>query len=123
MIRALSAEVQLLDAALLLADDAIDPLNEPHGGDRPGPALHVALRSSTPSGCATGPLDRTITGFRRLQVLYPSANITAANDIGAADRHAADPRGAIGHAGTAASSLVTVVALGPALVAVGDPGR
>jgi putative ABC transport system permease protein len=120
VIRALSAEVQLLDAALLLADDAIAPLNDHM--DATGRVLRYTWRSFLePARLRDRTLDRTITGFRRLQVLYPSANITAANDVGV--RTGMLPI-LEGHRARweAASSLVTVVALGPVLVAVGTLG-
>ena len=111
VIRALSAEVQLLDAALLLADDAIAPLNDHM--EASGRVLRYTWRSFLdPERLSDRTLDRTITGFRRLQVLYPSANITAANDI--ALRTGMLPI-LEGHRARweAAASLVTVVALGP----------
>ena len=80
VIRALSAEVQLLDAALLLADDTIAPLNDHM--EATGRVLRYTWRSFLdPARLSDRTLDPTITGFRRLQVLYPSANITANNDV------------------------------------------
>ncbi|HEU0243300.1 MAG TPA: hypothetical protein VFQ75_05300, partial [Candidatus Limnocylindrales bacterium] len=117
VIRALSAEVQLLDAAFLLADATHDPLARAMAGsDR---VLRYTWRSFLdPDLVSDANLDRTITAFRQLQVQYPSANVTAAADtalrtgmLPILEQHRAR--------WYAAESVVSVIALGPALVAVG----
>jgi putative ABC transport system permease protein len=117
VIRALSSEVQLLDAALLLADGAHGPLARNMADS--GRPLQYAWRSFLDAGRITDrSLDGTIAAFRRLQVLYPSANVTAVD-------HVALRTGMLplleGHRARwdAAESIVAVVALGPALVAIG----
>ncbi|HEY3333778.1 MAG TPA: FtsX-like permease family protein [Candidatus Limnocylindrales bacterium] len=117
VIRALSAEVQLLDAAFLLADGTHDPLaRATAASDR---FLRYTWRSFLDTGRITDAnLDRTITAFRQLQVQYPSANVTAGADtalrtgmLPILERHRAR--------WDAAESIVSVIALGPALVAIG----
>ena len=117
VIRALSSEVQLLDAALLLDPAAYDPLVR-----NTQPATHVlgyTWRSFLDASKLTDRnLDRLILAFRRLQVMYPSANVTPTVDTGLRtgmlpllEDHRAR--------WTAAASTIAVMALGPALVAVG----
>ena len=117
VIRALSAEIQLLDAAVILDEATIGALNDFIGShDR---ILRYAWRSFLDPGRLTDRgLDRAITGFRQLQVAYPSANITASADV--ALRTGMLPI-LEGHRARwqAAASLLSVMALGPALVAVG----
>ena len=116
VIRALSAEVQLLDAALLLHPAAIGALNEQTQAS--GRVLRYTWRSFLdPARLTDRGLDRAITGFRQLQVAYPSANITASADVALRtgmlpilEAHRARWQ--------AAASLLSVMSLGPALVAV-----
>ena len=110
------AEVQLLDAALLLADDAIAPLNDHMEVTGRVPALHVAL-VPRPRRLSDRALDRTITAFRRLNVMYPSPEHHPGQRRRAAHRDAAAPRrvpGALGVRAVAPRGH----ALGPALVAI-----
>jgi putative ABC transport system permease protein len=117
VIRALSAEVQLLDAAVLLDPGSIGALNDYIGNS--GRILRYTWRSFLdPDRLTDRALDRTITAFRQLQVEYPSANITASADVALRsgmlpilEAHRARWQ--------AAASLLSVMALGPALVAVG----
>ncbi|MEO5964187.1 MAG: hypothetical protein ABIR11_01885, partial [Candidatus Limnocylindrales bacterium] len=116
VIRALSAEVQLLDAAFLLDDGTHDALIR-HPSPASG-ALRYTWRSFLDTSRLTDRnLDPTITAFRRLQVLYPSANVTPSSDtalrtgmLPILEAHRAR--------WNAAESIVAVMALGPALVAV-----
>ena len=92
VIRALSLEVQMLDAALL-----VDPARVPaadRGGpeDRPAARVPVADAPRHGRGSRRGSAPALATAFRRLNVLYPSANVTARQRHRPADRHAADPR-------------------------------
>ena len=98
VIRALSAEVQLLDAALLLADDAITPAQRPHAGDRQGPALHVALVPRSESAARPDPRPHD----HRLPAApgpVPVGEHHRGQRHRPADRHAADPRGPSGTLG------------------------
>ena len=120
VIRALSLEVQLLDAALLV-----------------DPGTHAALATyASPSGqglryswrefldperLSDRTLAGLITDFHRLLVAYPSANVTPATDTAlrtgmATMLEAHQARWA------AAEGIIAVMALGPALVAVATLG-
>ena len=115
VIRALSAEVQFLDAAFLLADGTHAALGEAAADTTH--ILRYTWRSFLdPERLTDARLDTTIRGFRRLAVQYPSANVTPANDVGLRtgmlailEQHRTR--------WTAAESIIAVTALGPALVA------
>lgn len=114
VIRALSAEIQLLDAALVLAPDAYGALVD---HTRFEATLQVSHRIFLDTGRITGrSVPALVADLQRLRVLYPSANVTSAAAVamrtGLPDilaRHQAR--------WTAAESILAVLALGPALVA------
>lgn len=115
VIRALSAEIQLLDAALVIDERTHGPLaasmDETH---RP---LRYTWRSFLDTERIAGrSLPPLITSFRQLKVAYPSANVTTGNDTALRTGLLAILEG---HAArwTAAESILAVMALGPALVA------
>ncbi len=116
VIRALSLEVQLLDAALLV-DDAT------HAGlarfsSPAGQGVRYSWREFLdPQRIDERSLDRLVADFHRLLVDYPSANVTPSSDTalrtGMAqilETHAAR--------WAAAEGIIAVMALGPALVGV-----
>ncbi len=116
VIRALSSEVQLLDAALLLDDSAHGSLAAAvRAVNRP---LLYTWRSFLDGGGITArSTPALVADLRRLEVLYPSANITVGSDTGLRtgllailESHQA--------AWAAAESMFAVTAIGPALVAI-----
>jgi putative ABC transport system permease protein len=115
VIRALSSEIQLLDAALLIDEHSHGPLatymDEAH---RP---MRYTWRSFLDAGRITGrSVPGLITSFRRLQVAYPSANVTLSGDTALRTGMRALLEGHLAR-WTAAESILAVMALGPALVA------
>ena len=115
VIRALSAEIQLLDAALVIDERTHGPLaaymDEIH---RP---IRYTWRSFLDTERITGrSVPPLITGFRQLKVAYPSANVTTGDDTALRTGLLAILEGH-GARWTAAESILAVMALGPALVA------
>ena len=115
VIRALSAEIQLLDAALLIDEHTHGPLATYMDGiHRP---LRYTWRSFLDAGRITGrSVPALITAFRKLQVAYPSANVTLSDDTALRTGMRALLEGHLAR-WTAAESILAVMALGPALVA------
>lgn len=116
VIRALSLEVQLLDAVLLV-DPAVHPrlVAEVDKIDR-SLAYQFRYRLDT-EGITARSAPQLATAFRRLNVLYPSPNITPANDV--ALRTGMLPiLDGFSASWAAAQSILAVTALGPALVAI-----
>jgi putative ABC transport system permease protein len=120
VIRALSLEVQLLDAALL-----VDPGT--HGAlarysSPGGQGLRYSFREFLdPERISDRTLAGLITDFHRLLVAYPSANVTPATDTALRTGMAAmlethQARWA------AAEGIIAVMALGPALVGIATLG-
>lgn len=115
VIRALSLEAQMLDAALLLADATHKELARFTSG------VDWTLRYSwryfvDPERIVAGALPSLVVDLRRLSVAYPSANVTAAFSTAlrtgllvVLEHHLAR--------WVAAESLLAVVSLGPSLVA------
>jgi putative ABC transport system permease protein len=116
VIRALSLEVQLLDAALLVDDATHAALAQYASTASPG--LRYSWRSFLdPRRLNQRSLAALTTDFRRLLVEYPSANITPSTDTALRTGMAAilethQRRWA------AAEGIVAVMAIGPALVAL-----
>jgi putative ABC transport system permease protein len=116
VIRALSSEVQLLDAALI-----VDPAT--HGAlvafsDGLNRPMRYSWRYFLDDGAITArAVPGLVTAFRRLEVLYPSANVTAGVDT-ALRSGMLDLLGDFRTEWAAAESVVAVTAVGPALVAI-----
>lgn len=116
VIRALSAEVQLLDAVLV-----VDPgthrrlVSDARSISRP---LRYSWRTFLDNDAITArSVPGLVTAFRRLEVLYPSANVTAGSDV-AMRTGMLEILSGFEAAWTAAVSILAVTAVGPALVAV-----
>jgi putative ABC transport system permease protein len=117
VIRALSAEVQLLDAVLLV--DSASHATMAGAADALGRPLRYSWRSFVdPARISGATVPGLLTAFRQLAVRYPSANVTA---------HAATAmRGSplliledFRAAWASAESILAVMAVGPALVSIG----
>ncbi len=116
VIRALSSEVQLLDAALVLDPAAHAPLSAFFG--QLGRPLRYTWRYFVDDGgISASAVPGLITAFRRLEVLYPSANVTADGNTAMRTELLAILEG-FDAAWAAAESIVAVMAVGPALVAL-----
>ena len=120
MIRALSLEVQLLDAALLVDPGTHAALAQ--YASPGGQGLRYSWREFLdPERLSDRTLAGLITDFHRLLVAYPSANVTPATDTAlrtgmATMLEAHQARWA------AAEGIIAVMALGPALVGVATLG-
>ena len=120
MIRALSLEVQLLDAALLVDPGTHAALAQ--YASPGGQGLRYSWREFLdPERLSDRTLAGLITDFHRLLVAYPSANVTPATDTAlrtgmATMLEAHQARWA------AAEGIIAVMALGPALVGRRDAG-
>ena len=116
VIRALSAEIQVLDAALLVDPGTHDALTKYASPGSQG--IRYTWREFVdPQRVDQRGLGGLITAFHRLLVLYPSANVTPSTDTALrtglpAILEAHRARWA------AAEGIIAVMALGPALVAV-----
>ncbi len=116
VIRALSAEVQLLDAALVV-DPGLHAALVEHASPA-GSGLRYSWREFLDPGRLTeAAMPRLITAFHRLQVAYPSANVSPSVQTALRtglpailEQHQAR--------WAAAEGILAVMALGPALVAV-----
>jgi putative ABC transport system permease protein len=116
VIRALSSEVQLLDAALVVDPAAHAPLTGFYG--QLGRPLRYTWRYFVDDGAITArSVPGLITAFRRLEVQYPSANVTAAGNT-AMRTGLLELLQGFDAAWAAAESIVAVMAVGPALVAL-----
>lgn len=116
VIRALSAEVQLLDAVLILDPGAhVELVAHTRTLARP---LRYTWRFFVEGGGITArAAPALVTAFRRLEVLYPSANVTAGADT-AMRTSLLELLTRFQAAWAAAVSILAVTAVGPALVAV-----
>ncbi len=120
VIRALSLEVQLLDAALLVDDGTHAALAKYASPGAQG--LRYSWREFLdPERLSDRTLARLITDFHRLLVAYPSANVTPATDTALRTGMATmlethQARWA------AAEGIIAVMALGPALVGIATLG-
>ncbi|MEI7744943.1 MAG: hypothetical protein WCK58_14490 [Chloroflexota bacterium] len=120
VIRALSAEVQLLDAVVVLDDGAYGPLSG--SAESTGRRLRMTWRSFVdPALITSREVPALVTAFRRLGVAYPSANVTAAQDTamrtGLLAVLEAQQAGWV-----SAESIMAVTALGPILVGIATLG-
>ncbi len=116
VVRSLGVDVQLLDAVLLLDPTAYGALVQ-HTRDIGRPLRYTWRAFVNGDAITSRTADTLVTAFRRLEVLYPSANVTVGNDTAM--------RGGLlelllGFQAqwTAAVSILAVTAVGPALVAV-----
>ncbi len=116
VIRALSLEVQLLDAVLLVDPGTHNELvANARGIGRP---LRYTWRSFLDGeAIAARAVPGLVTAFRRLEVRYPSANVTAGADT-AMRTGMLELLSGFEAAWAAAVSILAVTAVGPALVAV-----
>ena len=116
VIRALSAEIQVLDAALLVDPGVHEALTKYASPGSQG--IRYTWREFVdPQRLSQRSLDSLITDFHRLLVDYPSANVTPSTDTALrtglpAILEAHRARWA------AAEAIIAVMAIGPALVAV-----
>jgi putative ABC transport system permease protein len=116
VIRALSSEVQLLDAALVVDPAAHAPLNAFYA--QLGRPLRYTWRHFVDDGAITArAVPGLITAFRRLEVQYPSANVTAGGNTAMRTGLLEILQG-FDAEWAAAESIVAVMAVGPALVAL-----
>ena len=116
VIRALSSEVQLLDAALVVDPGTLGGLVAFHEGF--GHPLRTTWRSFVDAGSVNAAaVPGLIAAFRRLEVLYPSANITAGAET-AMRTSLLDLLDGFAARWAAAESVLAVLLVGPALVAV-----
>ncbi len=116
VIRALSSEVQLLDAALVVDPAAHAPLSAFYG--QLGRPLRYAWRYFVDDGAITArAVPGLITAFRRLEVQYPSANVTAGGNTAMRTGLLEILQG-FDAEWAAAESIVAVMAAGPALIAL-----
>ena len=116
VIRALSSEVQLLDAALVVDPAAHAPLSAFYG--QLGRPLRYTWRYFVDDGAITArAVPGLITAFRRLEVQYPSANVTAGGNT-AMRTGLLEILEGFDAEWAAAESIVAVMAVGPALVAL-----
>jgi putative ABC transport system permease protein len=116
VIRALSSEVQLLDAVLI-----VDPGTHPElaaDARSIGRDLRYTWRSFLDTDAVRArAVPGLVTAFRRLEVKYPSANITAGSDT-AMRTSMLELLTGFEAAWASAVSILAVTAVGPALVAV-----
>ena len=120
VIRALSAETQLLDAVLLVDPAVHERLaDEARKIER---SLGYSWRYAFDTGAVTASNAPALaTAFRRLNVLYPSPNITVSSPV--ALRTGLLPiLDGFQASWAAAQSILAVTALGPALVAIATLG-
>ena len=116
VIRALSSEVQLLDAALVVDPAAHAPLTAFYG--QLGRPLRYTWRYFVDDNAITArAVPGLITAFRRLEVQYPSANVTAGGNTAMRTGLLEILQG-FDAEWAAAESIVAVMAVGPALVAL-----
>ncbi len=116
VIRALSSEVQLLDAALVVDPAAHASLTGFYG--QLGRPLRYTWRYFVDDGAITArAVPGLITAFRRLEVQYPSANVTAGGNTAMRTGLLEILQG-FDAEWAAAESIVAVMAVGPALVAL-----
>ena len=117
VIRALSSEVQLLDAALVVDPAAHGAADRVLRASWAGRCATRGATSSTTARSPRAPSRGSITAFRRLEVQYPSANVTAGGNTAMRTGMLAILEG-FDAEWAAAESILAVMAVGPALVAV-----